>query len=191
MDHFYYSSCASNSVQFSKAFWLDKLWKSLVLEKKKRKENPLGIFQEQEWWKEPSSQQIQSFVAIVSSTHLLHLWAGVRVLLTTKPLPFSWDQAELSSHQIFFLRSTFRFPVIEGNGFMAFLFSSLFSWFGHWTQLHSLFSMAQAAVANWRLWAAQCLWDANRHILSRGGKIWVPARWESLSLWSCDEISSA
>lgn len=38
--------------------------------------------------------------------------------------------------------------MIEGNGFMAFLFSSLFSWFGHWTQLHSLFSMAQAAVAN-------------------------------------------
>lgn len=99
----YFFSSAWNSVQCSEAFWLDKLWKSFVHSKKRKKDRSYGYLP----WTGMiegaffTLQQVRFFVPICQSCPSLCLWADVRVLHTTKPSPFSWDQAEFLSHQIF------------------------------------------------------------------------------------------
>lgn len=101
MGDFFFFSSACNPVQFSEAFWLDKLWKSFVHRGGKKKDGSLGYLS---WTLEGAAFTADSLCPVVSS---VHPWAGVRVLHTTEPSPFSWGQPEFLSHWIFFWRSLF------------------------------------------------------------------------------------
>lgn len=43
-----------------------------------------------------------------------------------------------------------------------------------------IFRVVHGALYNWRHYAAQCLWDVNRHTVTREGQIQVPGRQEAL-----------